>query len=164
MLDIKKEIVEILAKDARTSMAEIAVMLGMEEKEVSAIVKELEDEKIIVCYTTVVDWNRVSGDQVQALIEVRVTPQRDRGFDAIAKRIYGFSEVKSVYLMSGGYDLTVLVEGKGMKDVAFFVAEKLSTIDGVLSTATHFVLRKYKDNGIFMDFDENGDSRLAVSP
>ncbi|MDD4796379.1 MAG: Lrp/AsnC family transcriptional regulator [Eubacteriales bacterium] len=164
MLDVKKEIVEILAKDARTPHSEMAVLLGISQEQVAELVRQLEEEKIIVCYTTVVDWNRISGDQVQALIEVRVTPQRDRGFDAIAQRIYGFSEVKSVYLMSGGYDLTVLVEGNSMKEVAFFVAEKLSTIDGVLSTATHFVLRKYKDNGVFMDFDENGDSRLAVSP
>ncbi|MDD3243165.1 MAG: Lrp/AsnC family transcriptional regulator [Eubacteriales bacterium] len=163
-MELKDEIIEILLKDARTPAAEMAVMLGVDEKAVRECVSQLEKEKIIVAYSAVVDWNRVSGDLVQALIEVRVTPQRDRGFDAIAQRIYGFSEVKSVYLMSGGYDLTVLVEGKSMKEVAFFVAEKLSTIEGVLSTATHFVLRKYKDNGLVMDFDENGDSRLAVSP
>jgi len=163
-MELKNEIIEILLKDARTPVEEMAVMLGVSNEEVCACISQLEKEKIIVAYSAVVDWNRVSGDLVQALIEVRVTPQRDRGFDAIAQRIYGFSEVKSVYLMSGGYDLTVLVEGRSMKEVALFVTQKLSTIEGVLSTATHFVLRKYKDNGMVMDFDENGDSRLAVSP
>lgn len=164
MQELRDEILEVLMKDARAAAAEIAVMLGREEAEIVKAIQEMEDEKIIVSYATVVDWNRVSSDLVQALIEVRVTPQRDRGFDAIAQRIYGFTEVKSVYLMSGGYDLTVLVEGNSMRDVAFFVAERLSTIDGVLSTATHFVLRKYKDNGVIMDFDENGEGRLAVTP
>jgi DNA-binding Lrp family transcriptional regulator len=109
-----------------------------------------------------IDRDKTDESLVEALIEVRVTPQRDRGFDEIARRIYRFPEVRSVYLMSGGYDLMVLAEGKTLKQVAFFVAEKLSTIEGVISTATHFVLKKYKEDGVV--FDEESDSRLAVTP
>jgi DNA-binding Lrp family transcriptional regulator len=162
MTTLKDEILEILTDDSRTAPAEMALMLGKTEAEVLASIKELEDDNIIVKYNTMINWDKTDDPRVEALIEVKVVPQRDRGFDAIARRIYRFEEVKSVYLMSGAYDLKVLVEGTTMRQVAFFVAEKLSTIDGVLSTATHFVLKKYKDDGVIMD-DET-DERLMVSP
>jgi DNA-binding Lrp family transcriptional regulator len=162
MTAIKDEILEILTDDSRTSPAEMALMLGKTESEVLASIKELEDDNVIVKYHTMINWDKTDDPRVEALIEVKVVPQRDRGFDAIARRIYRFEEVKSVYLMSGSYDLKVLVEGETMRQIAFFVAEKLSTIEGVLSTATHFVLKKYKDDHVIMD-DET-DERLMVSP
>lgn len=162
MSTIKDEILEILRDDSRTSHSEMALMLGKSQKEVQDAIAELEKDKIIVKYHTKINWDKTNDARVEAIIEVKVVPQRDRGFDAISRRIYRFEEVKSVYLMSGAYDLMVLIEGATMRQVAFFVAEKLSTIDGVLSTATHFVLKKYKDDGVVMD-DET-DERLMVSP
>jgi DNA-binding Lrp family transcriptional regulator len=163
-MELKKELLEILAKDARATIADMAVMTGTEALAVKAAIAELEADRVIVQYNTIIDWDKIGVETVQALIEVKVTPQRERGFDEIARRIYGFSEVSSVYLMSGAYDLMVLIEGSTMRQVAFFVAEKLSTIDGVLSTATHFVLKKYKDNGVIVEEDEGPDGRLVVSP
>ncbi|NLG38009.1 MAG: Lrp/AsnC family transcriptional regulator [Clostridiales bacterium] len=162
MTYLKNEILEILLEDSRTTPAQMAVMLGVSEKEIESAVSELEKDRVIVKYNTMIDRDKTDESLVEALIEVRVTPQRDRGFDEIARRIYRFPEVRSVYLMSGGYDLMVLTEGKTLKQVAFFVAEKLSTIEGVISTATHFVLKKYKDDGVV--FDEESDNRLAVTP
>jgi DNA-binding Lrp family transcriptional regulator len=163
-MELKMEILEILAKDARSTVEDMAVMLGEAAEDIRAAIAELEHDRVIIQYNTVIDWNKMGNETVQALIEVRITPQRGKGFDALARRIYGFHEVQSVYLMSGAYDLMVLVEGNTMKEVAFFVAEKLSTIDGVLSTATHFVLKKYKDNGVIVEGDEAPDDRLAVTP
>jgi DNA-binding Lrp family transcriptional regulator len=163
-MELKNDILEILEKDARANVADIAVMAGASVEDVKATIVALESDKVIVQYKTIIDWNKMGKEAVQALIEVKVTPQRGKGFDAIARRIYGFHEVCSVFLMSGAYDLMVLVEGNTMREVAFFVAEKLSTIEGVLSTATHFVLKKYKDNGIIIEGDENCDERLAVTP
>jgi DNA-binding Lrp family transcriptional regulator len=163
-MELKMEILEILAKDARATVADMAVMLGAAAEDVKISIAQLERDRVILQYNTVIDWNKMGSEAVQALIEVRVTPQRGKGFDAIARRIYGFQEVHAVYLMSGAYDLMVLVEGGTMKEVAFFVAEKLSTIEGVLSTATHFVLKRYKDNGVIVEGDEFPDDRLAVTP
>jgi DNA-binding Lrp family transcriptional regulator len=123
----------------------------------------MEERKIIVRYPAMINWEEVDKNQVEALIEVRVTPQRGDGFDSIAERIYRFEEVSSVYLMSGAYDLMVLVRGKNLKQLAHFVSEKLSTIEHVVSTATHFVLKRYKDNGVVLE-GEQKDDRLAVSP
>jgi DNA-binding Lrp family transcriptional regulator len=162
MTYLKNEILEILLEDSRTTPAQMAVMLEVSEKEIESAIRELEEDRVIVKYNTMIDRDKTDESLVEALIEVRVTPQRDRGFDEIARRIYRFPEVRSVYLMSGGYDLMVLAEGKTLKQVAFFVAEKLSTIEGVISTATHFVLKKYKEDGVV--FDEESDSRLAVTP
>lgn len=162
MTMLKEEILEILRDDSRTSPAEMALMLGKSEAEVLAAINELEDDNIIVKYHTKINWEKTNDAMVEALIEVKVVPQRDRGFDSIARRIYRFDEVKSVYLMSGAYDLMVLIEGETMKQAAFFVAERLSTLEGVLSTATHFVLKKYKDDGVIMD--DEPDDRLLVSP
>lgn len=162
MTMLKEEILEILRDDSRTSPAEMALMLGKSEAEVLAAIAELEDDNVIVKYHAKINWDKANDNRVEALIEVKVTPQRDQGFEEIARRIYRFDEVKSVHLMSGGYDLMVLIEGTSLKQVAFFVAQRLSTIDGVLSTTTHFVLKKYKDDGVIMD--EEPDERLKVTP
>lgn len=155
-------VLEILAEDGRTSPEKIAVMTGHGEDEVKDAIARMERDRILLAYPAMVNWDRVREDKVQALIEVRVTPQRDEGFDLIAERIYNFEEVKSVYLMSGAYDLLVIVEGSNIKQLALFVAEKLSTVEHVLSTATHFVLKKYKQDGIVME-KHNGDDRIQVS-
>ena len=154
---------EILFNDARTPVDQIAVMTGHSEEEVEAVIRSLEAQKIIVKYPALINWDKLDQEQVEALIEVRVTPQRDEGFDAIAERIYRFEEVKSVYLMSGAFDLMVMVNARSMKQLAFFVAEKLSTLEHVLSTATHFVLKKYKSEGVILE-ERRGDNRLVVSP
>jgi len=159
---IKDEILEILNEDSRTTPGQMALMLGTSEEEVKKRIAELEDDKIIVKYHATINWDKTEDAAIQALIEVRVTPQRDRGFDEIARRIYRFEEVRSVYLMSGAYDLMVLIDGKSMREIAYFVAERLSTIEGVLSTATHFVLKKYKDDGVLLEDEE--DDRLVITP
>lgn len=161
--EFEMTILEILSEDARTDIEKIAVMTGRTEKEVEDAIANLEKERILLKYPAMVNWDRVREDVVQALIEVRVTPQRDEGFDAIAEKIYRFEEVKSVYLMSGAYDLLVIVEGANIKQLAIFVGEKLSTLENVLSTATHFVLKKYKQDGVIMERNAE-DDRLQVSP
>lgn len=161
--DLELSILEILFNDSRTTPAQIAVMTGHSEEEVAAVLRSLEAQKIILKYTTMINWDRVEADQVEAVIEVRVTPQRDEGFDAIAEKIYRFEEVSSVYLMSGAYDLMVTVKAKSMKQLALFVAEKLSTLEHVLSTATHFVLKKYKLEGVIFE-ERKQDERLVVTP
>ena len=161
--EFEMTILEILAEDARTDIEKIAIMTGKSKDEVEEAIARLEKERILLKYPAMVNWDRVREDVVQALIEVRVTPQRDEGFDAIAEKIYRFEEVKSVYLMSGAYDLLVIVKGANIKQLAIFVGEKLSTIEHVLSTATHFVLKKYKQDGVIMEKGEE-DLRLQVSP
>lgn len=152
-----KELLEILEKNCRFSNEEIAVMLGKTTEEVAAAIKKFEDDNVIAGYTALVNWENTSKDIVTALIEVKVSPQRGVGFDKVAERIYKFSEVKACYLMSGGFDLTVIVEGKTMKDVSLFVSEKLAVQEFVLSTATHFVLKKYKDKGTIFAEKERDD-------
>ena len=161
--DLELSILEILFNDSRTTPAQIAVMTGHSEEEVTAVIRSLEAQKIILKYPAMINWDRVEVDQVEAVIEVRVTPQRDEGFDAIAEEIYRFDEVSSVYLMSGAYDLMVTVKASNMKRLALFVAEKLSTLDHVLSTATHFVLKKYKLEGVIFE-ERRQDERLVISP
>ena len=161
--EFEMTILEILAEDARTDADRIAVMTEKSKEEVEEAISRLEKERILLKYPAMVNWDRVREDVVQALIEVRVTPQRDEGFDAIAEKIYRFEEVKSVYLMSGAYDLLVIVEGANIKQLAIFVGEKLSTLENVLSTATHFVLKKYKQDGVIMEKTAE-DDRLQVSP
>jgi len=151
------EILEILEKNARASVEEIALMLDKSVEEVREEIKRLEDENVIVGYNTLINWDKSSKESVTALIEVRVTPQRGQGFDKVAERIYRYPQVKACYLMSGGFDLTVIIEGKTMKDVALFVAEKLAPLESVLSTATHFVLKKYKDEGVIFEEDDKDD-------
>lgn len=163
MQDLQKKILEILEEDDRTTPEEIATMLGVTAEEVSELIGQLEDNKTIVKYHALVNWEKTETDLVEALIEVQVTPEREFGFDTIAERIYRFPEVRSVFLMSGGYDLTVLVWGRSMKEVAYFVATKLSTLEQVQSTATHFILKKYKQEGVILE-DKDVNQRLVVSP
>ncbi|MDL2206892.1 Lrp/AsnC family transcriptional regulator [Eubacteriales bacterium OttesenSCG-928-N13] len=161
--DFELSILEVLMSDARTAHDRIALMVGSTEADVTAAIADMEQRRIIVNYPATINWDLVSRDEVEALIEVRVTPQRGEGFDAIAEQIYRFEEVSSVYLMSGAYDLMVLIRGRTMKQLALFVAEKLSTLENVNSTATHFVLKKYKLNGVILEGGQD-DNRLAVSP
>ncbi|MEF9895883.1 MAG: Lrp/AsnC family transcriptional regulator [Clostridia bacterium] len=156
-------ILEVLSEDARTPIDRIALMTDREPSEVAGAIARMEQQKIIVRYPAMINWDAVDKEQVEALIEVRVTPQRGEGFDTIAEQIYRFEEVSSVYLMSGAYDLMVLVRGKSLKELAQFVSEKLSTLEHVLSTATHFVLKRYKESGVMLEGDLP-DDRLAVSP
>ena len=142
-----EEILEILEKNSRYSDEQIAVMTGKTVEEVRDSIRDYEEKSIIAGYTALINWENTGSETVTALIEVKITPQRGVGFDKVAERIYNFSEVKACYLMSGGFDLTVIVEGKTMKQVALFVSEKLAVQEYVLSTATHFVLKKYKDHG-----------------
>lgn len=158
---MRKEILNLLERDCRLSYADIASMLGMGVDEVKKEIEALEEEKIIVGYRAIVNWEKVENDLVSALIDVKITPQRDVGFDQIARNIYRFKEVKSVFLMSGDYDLSVQVEGKNLKEVAHFVAEKLASMDNVQSTATHFVLKKYKEAGVILE-EEGQDKRQAI--
>ena len=157
-----EEILEILERNNRLSEEQIAVMLNKSVEEVRAAIKRLEEENVILGYTTVVNWEKTNKETVTALIEVKVTPQRGEGFDKVAERIYRYPEVKACYLMSGGFDLTVIVEGKTMKEVALFVAEKLAPLESVLSTATHFVLKKYKDKGTIFEEKEKDDREAVI--
>jgi len=157
-----EEILEILEKNARASIEEIALMLGKSVEEVKEIIKKLEDDNVIVGYNTLINWDKSNKESVVALIEVRVTPQRGLGFDKVAERIYRYPQVKACYLMSGGFDLTVIVEGKTMKEVASFVAEKLAPIESVVSTATHFVLKKYKEEGVIFEEDTKDDREALI--
>ncbi len=150
---MKERILAILEKDARTAHSEIATMLGITEAEVAAVVAECEKDGTIMSYNTVINWAKTGKTSVTALIELKTIPQRDKGFGSVAERICLFPEVKSVALMSGGFDLAITVECANMRDVAFFVAEKLATIEGVTATATHFELQKYKDQGVIYNND-----------
>lgn len=160
---MRQEILEAIEKNSKITTLDLAVMLGKNEPEVIHEILLMEQEKIICGYNTLINWDKVDTDKVTALIEVKVTPQRGEGFDKIAERIYRFKEVKSVFLMSGGFDLTVLIEGKTLKEVAYFVGQKLAPLESVLSTATHFVLKKYKDHGVILE-DEKKDERMVVTP
>lgn len=157
-----EEILNILDKEkGNVSRAKIAQMLGMEEKEIADKIEKMEKENVIVGYKTIVNWDKTDKDVV-ALIELRITPQRGEGFDKVAERIYKYPQVKSLYLMSGAYDLAVTIEGKSMKEVALFVAQKLAPMDSIISTATHFVLKKYKEEGIVFEDDEK-DTRQVIT-
>lgn len=156
-----EEILEVLEKNSRYTDEQIATMTGKTVEEVREAIRNYEEESIIAGYTTLINWENTGSETVTALIEVKITPQRGEGFDKVAERIYKFDQVKACYLMSGGFDLTVIVEGKTMKQVALFVSEKLAVQEYVLSTATHFVLKKYKDHGTI--FKENKlDDREAI--
>ncbi|MCR5703218.1 MAG: Lrp/AsnC family transcriptional regulator [Eubacterium sp.] len=158
---MREEILRLIEKNARIDLKEAAILLGKTEAEVANAIAEMEKENIICGYYTMIDWDKTSEDRVTALIEVRVTPQRGSGFDDIADRIMKYDEVKAVYLMSGGFDFTVMIEEKTMKEIAQFVTNKLSTLDSILNTATHFILKKYKDYGtVLADTEE----RILVTP
>lgn len=149
-----KEILKILEKDARTTTKQIASMTGTPADEVAKLIKQAEKDQTILKYKTIVNWEKVGEEQVAALIEVRIAPQRDVGFDAIAERIYRFPQARSVYLLSGTYDLLVLVAGKTMHEVAGFVSQKLAPIEGVQGTVTHFLLKRYKEDGEILGGEE----------
>ena len=140
-----EKLLELMEQDCTMSVEQMAAAAGVSVEEAKAAIERYEDEKIVLGYKAIVDWDRVRRESVTALIEVKVTPQRGDGFDRIAERIYQFEEVESMYLMSGAYDFTVIISGRTLKEVANFVSARLSTIDGVIGTATHFILRKYKE-------------------
>lgn len=156
-------LLELLEKDARLSTAELAERLGKSSSEIEAMLTQLKEKGALLGFHAVIDREKVSEELVSALIEVKLTPERDGGFDRYARRIAKFDQVKSCYLMSGSYDLAVLVEGPDLREVARFVSEKLSSLDGVISTATHFQLKAYKQSG-FLAADSHEDERLPVTP
>ena len=160
---MRKEILSYIETHSRVELKELAVLLGSDEITVANEIADMEKEKIICGYHTLIDWDKAGVEKITALIEVRVTPQRNQGFDRIAERIYNYPEVSAVYLISGGYDLLVTLEGKTLKEVSMFVSEKLSPIESVISTATHFILKKYKDDGIILS-KKNKDERMLVTP
>ncbi len=160
---MRERLLSIIEKNSRVDTKELAVIMGVEEIDIINELAALENEGIICGYHTMIDWEKTSIDKVTALIEVRVTPQRGQGFDNIAERIYKYPEVNSVYLISGGYDLLITLEGKSLKEVSSFVSDKLSTLDTVLSTATHFILKKYKDHGRIIA-KKYEDTREKVTP
>ena len=160
---MREELLSVIEKNSRIDLKELAVILGVREVDVVNELETMEKEGIICGYHTLVNWEKTSNEKVTALIEVRVTPQRGQGFDNVAERIYRYPEVRSVYLISGGYDLMVILEGKTLREVSSFVSDKLSTLDRVLSTSTHFILKKYKDHGtIFVQKTE--DEREVITP
>ncbi|MDD5603550.1 MAG: Lrp/AsnC family transcriptional regulator [Eubacteriales bacterium] len=156
------KILEIIEKNCRLTEEQLAVMTGKTREEVRGSIKNYENDGVILAYNTLIDWDKAGKDTVTALIEVKVTPQRGEGFDKTAERIARYPQVKGCYLMSGGFDLTVIIEGRTMKEVALFVAEKLATLDSVLSTATHFVLKKYKDKGIIFGKKPEDDREAII--
>lgn len=160
---MREELLAVIEKNSRIDLKELAVILGVEEIDVVNELAALEKEGIICGYHTLINWEKTSNEKVTALIEVRVTPQRGQGFDSIAERIYKYPEVHAVYLISGGYDLLVTLEEKSLKEVSNFVSDKLSTLDSVLSTATHFILKKYKDHGTVLSRKKE-DEREKITP
>lgn len=160
---MRQEVLEILEHNSKVTVDDLATILEGKIDDIASEIAAMEKEKIICGYHTLINWEKTNNEKVTALIEVKVTPQRGQGFDKIAERIYRFKEVKSVYLMSGGFDLTVILEGKTMKEVALFVGQKLAPLESVLSTATHFVLKKYKDHGIILE-ETRKDERMVVTP
>ena len=160
---MREELLSLIEKNSRIAIKELAVLVGSTETEVLNELEKLENEGIICGYHTLIDWEKTSIEKVNALIEVRVTLQRGQGFDKIAERIYNYPEVKSVYLISGGYDLLVTLEEKSLKEISGFVSDKLSTLDSVLSTATHFILKRYKDHGTILGKKQE-DEREIITP
>ena len=163
MTKLEMELLDLLKEDCRMPLEKLAVMAGSTLKEVAETIDGLEKRHVILHYAPVINWDLTDRERVEAMIEVRVTPQRDMGFDAVAERIYRFNEVKSVYLMSGSYDLLVLVEARTLKELAQFVSQKLSTLETVTGTATSFVLKRYKEDGVVFE-DNNKDNRLVITP
>lgn len=163
MTRLETQVLDLLREDCRLPLEKLAVMLGVSTEEVAETIDSLERRRVILHYAPTINWNLTDRERVEAMIQVSVTPQRDMGFDAVARRIYRFEEVKSVYLMSGGYDLLVLVEAKSLKELALFVSSKLSTLEMVTGTQTSFVLKRYKEEGVIFDGSQS-DNRLVVSP
>lgn len=157
------KILALLDQDARLTPAQLASMTDLSEEEVRDRIRALEKSNTIIGYKTLVDWEKTDKEFVTALIEVKITPQKGMGFDEIARKIYSHHMVDSVYLMSGGFDLTVIITGKSMKDVARFVSEQLAPMENVLSTGTHFVLKKYKDQGVEFDPSTRDEREVLMS-
>ena len=160
---MREKILAVIEKNSRIDLKDLAALLGEDEAAVAKEIEEMEKENIICGYHTMINWDNTDEEKVVALIEVKVTPQRGMGFDTIAERIYQYSEVTSVYLMSGAYDFMVIVEGKTMQEVARFVTEKLGPMNSVLSSATHFVMKKYKEHGTVM-CEKPEDERMLITP
>ena len=160
---MREKILTFIEKNSRVNLKDLAVMLGVDEVTVANEIADMEKEGIICGYHTLIDWDKTGEERVNALIEVSVKPQRDKGFDKTAERICNYPEVAAVYLTSGGYDLIVTVEGKTLLEVSRFVSGKLSPIEDVISTTTHFILKKYKDHGTLM-FHKNKSERMPVTP
>ena len=160
---MREKILSVIEKNSRIDIEELAILLGEDETAIANEIADMEKEGVICGYHTLINWDKTNNEKVNALIEVRVTPQKGMGFDNIAERIYQFSEVNAVYLMSGSFDFTVFIEGRTMRDVAPFVSDKLAPMDSVLSTATHFVLKKYKDHGTILSAKKK-DERQLITP
>ena len=163
MKKFETQLLELLQEDCRLPLEKLAVMLGTTTEKVAETIDRLEESRVILRYAPTINWDKTDRERVEAMIQVSVTPQRDHGFDEVAKRIYRFEEVKSVYLMSGGYDLLVLVEGRTLKECALFVSSKLSTLEMVTGTATSFVLKRYKEEGVVFE-EGKTDNRLVITP
>lgn len=161
-IKLREQILKNLEHNARIDLKDLAIMLDVNEIDIVNEINNMEEEKIICGYPTLINWDNTGKEIVTALIEVKVSPQRGMGFDNLAERIARFDEVNSIYLMSGGFDFMVLIDGKSMKEVSRFVFEKLATLDSVLSTSTHFVLKKYKDHGVNL-VENKKDERMLVS-
>lgn len=161
--ETRRAILNYIEKNSKANLSDLAIMMGTDEATIANEIQDMEKEQIICGYHTLIDWDKAGSDMITALIEVRVTPQRDLGFDKIAERIYNFPEVTSVYLISGGYDLLITLEGWTLKDVSQFVSEKLAPIDAIMSTATYFILKKYKDHGTIMAPQAKAE-RMLVTP
>ncbi|MBQ9511657.1 MAG: Lrp/AsnC family transcriptional regulator [Lachnospiraceae bacterium] len=162
-MEKRDELLTLIEKNSRIDVHELSVLLGMEEAEVANTLSALEADGVICGYHTLIDWSKTSNEKLTAMIEVRVTPQRGHGFDQIAERIYKYPEVTSAYLISGGFDIMVILEGRSLKEVAGFVTDKLSTLEEVISTATHFILVKYKDHGTILS-KKYEDKRELITP
>lgn len=160
---MRTKILNLLDRNSKLEVADIAAMIGADEAAVAAEIQAMEEEQIICGYHTMIDWDKTENEKVTAMIELKVTPQRGEGFDRIAERIYNYEEVSTLYLMSGAYDIALTIEGRTMKEVALFVASKLAPMDEVVGTATHFVLKKYKEHGV-QYVKPKKDERLVVMP
>ncbi|HHX55459.1 MAG TPA: Lrp/AsnC family transcriptional regulator [Clostridiales bacterium] len=160
---MRKKILAAIDRNSKLTVEELALMLSSTKEEVITLIDEMENEGVICGYPTLINWDKIENEKVTALIEVKVTPQRGQGFDRVAERIYKFEEVESVYLMSGAYDLTVMIEAKSMKEIAHFVSSKLAPMDTVESTVTHFVMKKYKEHGIPL-INKKKDERMLITP
>ena len=163
MKKLEMQLLELLQEDCRLPLEKLAVMLGTTTDVVAEMIDQLEEKRVILRYAPTINWDKTDRERVEAMIQVSVTPQRDKGFDEVAKRIYRYEEVKSVYLMSGSYDLLVLVEGRTLKECALFVSSKLSTLEMVTGTATSFILKRYKEEGVVFE-EGKSDNRLVITP
>ena len=163
MTKLETDLLDLLREDCRLPLEKLAIMTGTDIQEVAETIDRLEKSRVILRYAPTINWDLTDRERVEAMIQVNTSPQRDTGFDAVAKRIYRFEEVKSVYLMSGSYDLLVLVEARTLKELAFFVSSKLSTLETVTGTSTSFVLKRYKEEGVIFE-SEKTDNRLVITP